>query len=528
MIKYTMSNLRAVLLLIILLSFPSLLFAGEPQVITGDAFIESSGRGLRIATEPNGVRVFIDGVERGLTPFTNNDLPPGDYSIRLAREDYEERSFEITLRNNSRLNVLIEMTRVQGNALISIYKEQGSPESYPFTPQLFTRSSADAPIPLNSDNKTTVRLPAGFHTFNARAFGWEDTSVTAFLSDTENIQVDIYMSPAAFKLENLTQSRKRFNPSNSGNLGITEYRFEVSAPGSGVITIQNNDGTIVYTQQLDPFAAWVQQIQWNGRDTDGNPLPQGTYTVIIEAETLSLRLETEINYSASIFPLSLESGISGLTFAPLPHVLPKGSYQFGAGVLYCSDSGTGSFPFKINMRFSPFDKFELTTFFNINPSLQEQIGWGVSGSAKYNFTDGSNSIPLVFSAGFTYAWANDNGEYPLSPGRGAGFYTPLSLELTNISFVICPAAFWRGPDGLVPELLLSAGILYHGSFFTGGISARLEFDFSKDEPFGRFLAGAEFRIFPDPSNLIFTLQGGILIQGSEPRGYGGLAIGLIY
>jgi len=55
------------------------------------------------------------------------------------------------------------------------------------------------------------------------------------------------------------------------------------------------------------------------------------------------------------------------------------------------------------------------------------------------------------SAAASYSWAGKNGEMPLSPGRGAGLHIPLSLELSNFSIALCPAVFWRGPEGITPK-----------------------------------------------------------------------------
>jgi len=108
-----------------------------------------------------------------------------------------------------------------------------------------------------------------------------------------------------------------------------------------------------------------------------------------------------------------------------------------------------------------------------------------------------------------------------------GFYTPLSLELEKISIVFCPAAFWLGPEGIVPELLLSAGVMYRGGRFNTGISARYEFDFEESGN-SRFLAGAEINIFPAPSNIVYSILGGILLRDSSLGYYAGLGIGLIF
>ena len=530
-----MTKFRLGLFLLVFFLLPALVTARDTSDISGDTFEERTGTGLEIHTNPRGVRVFINGADSGITPVLFDYFIPGSYHIKLTREGYNDRDFTITTFETSRLIISIEMEEQRGLVLVSIHKAPESPDSLPLVPQIFSAARDDSlnHAAFNNDSTILLNLPIGFNTIRTRAFGWEDEVINIFVTGIDTVKANITMKPADFILKNVTQSRRRFNPSNSGNLGITEYRFEVSAPGSGTITILNSNNSVVYTSELEPFTTWVQHIRWDGRDLDGNLLPQGSYTVVIEAsgltelnqdeiESITQKIITEINNSINIFPLSLESGVAGLALTPMPHVLAVGSYQFNAGLMYCSSG----FPFKINMRITPFERFELTTVLNINPSLQNQTGWGLSGSAKYNFLSGSGSVPLAFATALSYAWASETGEYPLSPGKGAGLYAPFSLELTKFSFVICPAAFWHGPEGLVPQLLLGGGILYRGTYFTGGVSVRGEFDFQENNI--KFLASAETQIFPPPANLVFSLYGGMWAQSSKIGGYGGLGIGLIY
>ncbi|MCL2440757.1 MAG: PEGA domain-containing protein [Treponema sp.] len=495
-----MTTLRTGFLFLILLCLPFLLAARDTANNSRDSIKEITGRGLEINTDQQGVKVFIDGIERGITPLSLDNLQPGEYNIRLNKEGFKERNFNITVFNFSRLLVFMEMEESRGTALVSIH-----------TGELV--------------NKILYDLQIGYRTITAEIFGWETTSITLLIEEDITKEIDIFLQPAVLKLENLSQSRKRFNPQNPGSLGIIEYRFSVSAPGFGSFTIMDTDNNVIYFKELESFTSRIQQVQWNGRDSEGNFAAEGFYTVIIEVtdetELLSLNLETEINYNTAIFPMFLENGIAGLVFTPLPHVLPKGSYQLDAGILF----GDFGLPFKTGLRFSPFENFELTSAFNITPGLENETGWSISGSVKYNFFNKTGFFPLALSAGASYTWAADKGEYPLDSGKGVGFYSPISLELKQFSFVICPIIFWHGPEGLSPDFLLSAGILYRNSWLTSGLSAKYEFGLP-DKINQRFLTGAEINIFP--SIFIFSLHGGIRIQNSNTRGYCGLKIGFIY
>ena len=501
-----------------------------------DKFEYVAGTGLEIHTNPQGAKVFIDGIERGVTPFYSGGLPAKTYFVELRRETYENRSFNAVVLNNSRLVITMDIETALGLVDITIHKYEGSPQMLPFHPQINS-------IPLQHNNTALAKLPLGNQTIHVRAFGWEDASVTVLVSGQNSAAAEIYMKPAVFKLSKAAQSRRRFSPLNAGNLGVNEYRFEVSAPGTGVFKVIDSDDNIVYTKQLNQFETWVQGYSWDGTDSEGNKLPKGSYTILIEAspqfnaheetQVETLKLKTEINYSINILPLSLESGIAGLSLSPMPHAMPAKSFQLNAGILFNNNEYTGiSFPFKLALRFSPFEQFELTSVLNINPYIDHEIGWGASGSVKYNLISGSDSVPLAFSLGASYAWANNtqseaSGEYPLSPGKGAGFYAPLSLELDKFSVVFCPAAFWLGPKDIVPELLLSAGVMYRGNWFNTGISARYELGFNESSK-SRLLAGAEIIIFPAPSNIVYSILGGVWLKDSRLGYYAGLGIGFMF
>jgi hypothetical protein len=537
-------NKRRRIFIILLCFFPSLLAAQRAGDIFGDSFEEVAGKGLVVRTNPAGVRVFIDGMERGLSPVTIETLLPGEHSVRLYKEGYNERQFNITIFNNSRLVVSIEMKDERGEVLVSVSRISDSPEELPFKPFVFsTAPAAQYPANLSADNTTKLNLPVGYCTIRARAFGWEDASVTVLVDENKTASADIIMRPAELKLTNISASRRRFNPNNTGSLGTIVYRFETTAPGLGTFSVFDKNGSLVYQENLKPFTTWEQSFTWNGRDSSGNLVPEGFYTILIEAvtpqklthnkiEPVSVSLETKIDYSINIIPLSLSGGLPGLVFSPLPQTLTAGSFQIEGGIFAGNFNDEKLFsvlPFEAGIRISPINKLEISSVFNINPRFNstEKTGWGISGSVKYNILSGGG-FPLAFAAGFSYTWASENGEAPLNPGKGIVIYAPLSLELERISIALSPGVFWRGPSGSVPELLLSAGILYKGGRFFAGISSRAEIDFSEEQVNPKILAGAEWRYNPLSSNMVFSCQFGIWTRDGQIGGYGGLGIGVIY
>jgi hypothetical protein len=552
-----MNKLRFILTFIFLSSFfPSFIAAQVFSNIMVDSFEETAGTGLVIFTNPPGVRVFIDGIEMRRTPVDLEFMTQGTYDIRLTREGYRDRSLTVTLFNTSRLIVSIKMEEERGLALVSVHKAEGSPELLPLSPLIFA-NTFDVTTTLGTtsdDNKFLLDLPAGYNIIMARAFGWIDESISVLVNDNSTVEADIFMKPAPFGIRNSSQTRRLFNPLNSSSLGLTEFRFDVSAPGTGIITILDDKDLIVYKRNLQPFDTWHQHITWNGRDSSGYPLPEGNYTILIEVSALpeftqgstdlvSIKLEIEIDYSINIFPLSLESGISGLTFAPMPQVLPLNSFQVDAGILFGgfnmqtrniqNEAAVLIMPFMFNMRVVPVNRLEFAASLNINTYFNNHqqtefeqagfVGFGISGSTKFNIID--NSL-LSFAAGISYSWAGELGELPLGAGKGIGIYTPISMELSNFSLVFSPALFWHGPTEIISSLFLCTGVLYRSVSINTGLSMRYELNFNENIS-SRFLTGAEIHFFPPPSNFVFSFLAGIWVQGQSIGGYGGLKIGII-
>ncbi|MDR1240095.1 MAG: PEGA domain-containing protein [Treponema sp.] len=525
--------------------FPAPLGAQNISDIVGDSFEEIQGRGLVIRTKPAGARVFIDGLERGETPLTLERLRSGEYHVRLVKEGYRERRFQIVLSASSRLLVSIELEEAVGQVLLRIRRsgESPPPEILPLDPAVFT----DGGVTLRPGSGETpvISLPVGYRTIRVRAFGWEDAARTVFVEENRISSVEFILKPAAYTMDRGQVIRPRFNPVNPGSLGRTEFHFEVSAPGQGTVTVEDSAGWVVYTAPLGPFRTWSQSVVWDGRDPGGEPLPPGIYQARIETESLVrdaappqtyiLRLETEIDASAHIYPLSLQGLTPGLLFAPVPAVLPTGSFQIETGLFFGKTSpqerAFSSLPFNAGIRFSPASRLELTANMNVLPNFDgDATPWGLAASAKWLFFRDAGGLPLDLAAGISYAWEMEDGTAPLGPGGGFGLTVPLSWRLKFLTILFGPGMRVPVPGLAIPRLLLSGGLLFQGPWFTGGFSLRPEFNFSEppETESVRLFLGGELKLYPPPSNLVFSLSGGAWFAGSALGGFGGVGIGLLY
>ncbi|GHV41446.1 hypothetical protein AGMMS49546_17350 [Spirochaetia bacterium] len=528
--------------------------------IVGDTFEEAAGRGLLIRTKPAGAKVYIDGVERGLSPLPLNTLEAGEYHVRLYKEGWLERQFTVRISASSRLVASIELKEASGHLFLKIRRseEASAPAAIPFAPVLIAGGET-FPVPEDgSSGGTGLSLPVGYHTIRARAFGWEDASVTIYVREGEAEQAELVLSPALFRLSAGRVSRNKFNPANPSSLGSTECGFEVSGPGTGTMTVLDQEGRAVYTADLAPFKTWSQSAVWNGRsgggpgDSPGRAggiLPDGVYTLLIEAESApwdgsaperqSLSLPVTIDSSLAIYPLSIFGAIPGLLFAPVPGILPRGSFQIEADMLFGqtpeSEDAFTSLPFEVGIRLSPLERLEIAAALDMVPVFGDKMPWGFSGSLKWLFLNPGEKPPLGLAAAFTGSWAEDKA---VSPQReGASLYFPLSWQFSPFfSVLLSPGVFWHAWNEGTPRLFLSTGILFRHSLFSAGISFRPEFDLSdgayteSNQSFDpvTLMTAAEIKFYPPPSNLVFTLSGGIWSKGNRKGGFGGIAIGIVY
>lgn len=72
---------------------------------------------------------------------------------------------------------------------------------------------------------------------------------------------------------------------NEGKPTPTEYKVENDAAQS-VLEVRNSSGILVHQIDLGPVMAGTHQLKWDGKTSDGKPIPDGTYTLNMTARNL--------------------------------------------------------------------------------------------------------------------------------------------------------------------------------------------------------------------------------------------------
>ena len=336
----------------------------------------------------------------------------------------------------------------------------------------------------------------GSHIVRVRAFGFEDQSVAVNVARGRTTVLAIDLKEVGFMLSNLEADKLAFNPRNSGLFGNVRIRFLVSGPGSGRAVIVDSQDRIVMSRNFGAFTAWEQGFDWDGRDRQGEPLPNGTYTVRIQAqgtrdgERESAELRLKIDSSMVTRFRSLWSGSAGLLYAPTPEILPSGKFQVSSGILVHASSGADEpivrIPVNFAMRAGLADLLELDTSIGGNIAFSSDmlyLPWFVTAAFKASLLRipgnlalaTSAQIKLTYRSVHTDTLANSSG---LSVGLPAAIHWGSFSLLFSPELIFSPYTVSYDPDEILEPDLYGwlygrAGLLLDMHPFSFGASLTL-------------------------------------------------------
>jgi hypothetical protein len=275
-------------------------------------------KGLAIATDPAYAEVWVDGVFKGLSPYTFTDISAGWHSILLRKDGYRDSTAWLEFTGDY---VLYQATleQIKGFLRVSV------------TP-------SDSIVTVGGDRVSPglIQLPVGAYAVRVRAFGFKDFQASVTIAENAITEVVVVLDPAPFALTSWTVPKTSVNPQNPGLLGTLDVLFSVTAPGGGTLRVRDAGGAVVYERDLPGFTTWDQRFSWNARDARGQALPDGSYALELSvhgdgSETAETRrADITVDRSLKIAPRSVWSGGAGLLYAPVAEVLPPGDFQVEA------------------------------------------------------------------------------------------------------------------------------------------------------------------------------------------------------
>lgn len=393
--------------------------------------------GLMITTTPWGVRVYLGDKYLGTTPL----LLEGSTRLKLIGRH------ELTLSINGYYSkkVWIEYSGATASFHFAVDRISGFLQFVDVPPHAEIKfGSSWSPVGRRYE------LAVGSQSFRIRAFGFQEGSIAVDIQEGRTTVLPIDLKETDFTISNLEADKPAFHPRNSGLLGSVRIRFRVSGPGSGRAVIVDSRNRIVMSHSFSTFTTGEQGFNWDGRDQQGVPVPDGTYTVRIQAEGTrgEKRKSADINLKidSSMVPRfrSLWSGSAGLLYAPTPEILPSGKFQVSSGILVHASSGADEpivrIPVNFAMRAGLADLLELDTSIGGNIAFSSDmlyLPWFVTAAFKASLLRIPGNLALATSAQIKLTYRSVHTD-TLANSCGLSLGLPAAIHWGSFSLLFSP------------------------------------------------------------------------------------------
>ncbi len=139
---------------------------------------------LEVETTPTNAKLYINGEEKGLTPYTVDKLKPGEYEIKITKSGYEDYKDKITLKDNENKTMKILLSKISVTPTPTTSYGSLSLDSDPSGADVYVDNKKIGKTPINS-----YKLEVGTYTLKISLTGYNDyiSKVTISSNSTKNL-----------------------------------------------------------------------------------------------------------------------------------------------------------------------------------------------------------------------------------------------------------------------------------------------------------------------------------------------------
>lgn len=515
--KNTMPLYVALSILLFIVTIHSVYAQAEEKtdIVVVESVEAATTASLTIKTNVSGVDVYLNNVYKGYTPLTLNEIIPGTYNVLLEKDGWSTKIIPVLLDAKTETRIYVELLPITG--FLRINSANSGANVY-LNDEIITMSSGI--------NSVVIEVGEGYHTVEIRKFGWQTSAKTVYVFRNTLTTVDLHMEKALFKIEELSSRPRKFNPSNSGVLGQAHFYFTVTTPGSGTFKIRDLEGNQVYEKKLPPFTSWNQSFNWDGRTANGKVLPEGIYTVEVDAKptigweispnafsefdeneqnpTLFVSETTQIIIDNSIFyPIGTMSagGTSNGTISS-PRFMPQGTILFSFTGLtdFSLKSGFNATPLMISTAITPFSWMELSFRLGLEVRSSSSIPAIFGTSIKFSGTTG----PLYLGGILRYTYSTEPTSVPTFTEAGLATGVLAGIQIGTIFISLSEEVVFGSKQGILDtvdgHLKTGFAISFQNGPFSASLWSALYSPFNSDgiQAFELLHSGLDFSfLLPD-------------------------------
>lgn len=487
----------------------------EPTVLKSEysAALKDNRTKITIKSNVYNAAVFLNGQLEGNTTLTINDLPQGRYRLRVEKQGYEPKRYIINVRAGQEETFYIELKKYEGLVTFNATPE-GS--------EIF--------VDGNQIETTTILLEEGEHTVSARCFGFTTQNQSIYVFRKTYQVVSFELTEAEFSVTDFKALRSSFNPSLNGSAGSIKFSFTVTNSSTGTIEIFDEANNSVGSFVLPEFTTWNQTVIWDGKDSRGLTVRDGSYTAVLKAAEKTLQTIFFVDSSIKLPIATTTFSGSGIGTLPQAFRFPKSTLnlEFSAGMALAS--GNDRFyaaPLYAAFNFTPLDFLEFSARTGLLSGYENNPA-SISVASKFAFRQKFSQFD--FDWGFLLR-AGRCGKNPWEPygsdngnGLGAGILLGIDTDLFYVGFSSEPVWYstartgksncdlvWRNGLALQAKTQFVALGIYGAINSSFGSSKKLKDTRTKNELIRAVESGIDLHINPFGGTVLFNIRGNTLI-----------------
>lgn len=428
-------------------------------------------QGLEIICYQDKVKAEISGFNVLYTPLDLNNIPAGEYLVKLSKTGFAPIEFRINVSTDKRTSIIVNLKKHK-----SILKINGLPE----TSEVYVNNQKIDPL--------RGEISAGVNYLRINAFGYEAYTDTIQADGETDIVLTPLLIKKDFNLKKLILSRDTIWLNDSPSQKKITIFIYAEASGEGQLLIRRtSDNTIIRIIDL-VFEKRKTYYDWDLNDF--GKADEGIYSIQVSGTDFlnSAELESSISVqegNQSVWRNNF-TGFSGFLFSPTAETLPKGISQIQTSI--CSVFTVGSInnffvPAIFSMRTSPIGGLELAFGGGLYTShLQNETSFDFFLSGKYRFIDCEKSTGFSAAAGISLNYNGKTSAFgkipsydPFAGLSGLSLILPLQFRFEKIAFHLTPE-FKISPSfpGISSEGF-SSGSINLWNYFRAAVSVDLGF-----------------------------------------------------
>ena len=209
---------------------------------------------ISISSTPSGAKVYLDGVYKGTTPLSLENVVSKSHTVRVVKEGYKEETKAVSLGAGEAINLNIQLKRLTGSISVS---------SSPSGASVYLNGLYKGVTPI-----TLTDVPIGTYSIKLTKSGYGDVTKTISVSAGKTTYVSetltgygslsISSNPPGASVY-LDGSYKGETPLSISNIveGVHSIKLTKSGYGDVTKTISVSAGKTTYVSETLPFATWL-------------------------------------------------------------------------------------------------------------------------------------------------------------------------------------------------------------------------------------------------------------------------------